>query len=634
MMHKEQLRDKCALCGKLIATGSSNADNTSIIEETIQNTRYKFDTKECATMFKRFLDVYGKDFQPLLGDKQYLSDPFWDRVLPKEDEIKVLKTQEKDKDIERNAEDRKNKKSEVVSIIRDSYEVQKLLKELIQSARENVSLAIPTAATDLFFSPPPPPQQDISTSAPSPSDYSFSSSSFSCSLFFQLIKDVTAGNKNLTVKIVTNADRQMRGREEGSNVSLDLGQKDSNEKGEGNKEKLSNIQVKYIERDYSSLNENIVILVADRRASLAIELEEGQRGAKEGELKESQKKEDSSYRMIKLATYSENKSTVLSYISIFESLWKEIELNEKITSLLAEIKRRESIERDFINMAAHELRTPIQPVLGLAQILQTKKYVDTKEQEELLSIIIRNARRLNVLTENLLDLAKIESNTLTLQEETFSLTELIFEAIADMKSQLSNNQVMVDVVYNDNDGYTRSNQDNHEVNSPSNYGIKNESRILYLNDNPPPVLVNADKTRIMQVISNLLTNAIKFTRGGKVAIIVDNNNNNNNRNKARNEKEGGGEREVGQGEGEGELKKREETRREIIVSFRDSGTGIDPKIIDKIFEKFVTKSDKGTGLGLFISRKIVEAHGGRIWAKNNTNAQGATIAFSLPQSFN
>jgi two-component system sensor histidine kinase VicK len=157
---------------------------------------------------------------------------------------------------------------------------------------------------------------------------------------------------------------------------------------------------------------------------------------------------------------------------------------------------------------------------------------------------------------------------------------------------------------------------------------------LYLNDNPPPVLVNADKTRIMQVISNLLTNAIKFTRGGKVAIIVDNNNNNNNRNKARNEKEGGGEREVGQGEGEGELKKREETRREIIVSFRDSGTGIDPKIIDKIFEKFVTKSDKGTGLGLFISRKIVEAHGGRIWAKNNTNAQGATITFSLPQSFN
>jgi signal transduction histidine kinase len=156
---------------------------------------------------------------------------------------------------------------------------------------------------------------------------------------------------------------------------------------------------------------------------------------------------------------------------------------------------------------------------------------------------------------------------------------------------------------------------------------------LYPNDNPPPVLVNADKTRIMQVISNLLTNAIKFTRGGKVAIIVDNNHNST---KAKKEKEGrGGGREVGQeeGQGEGELKQGEETGREIVVSFRDSGTGIAPEIIDKIFEKFVTKSEKGTGLGLFISRKIVEAHGGSIWAKNNTNAEGATIAFSLPQPF-
>ena len=85
-------------------------------------------------------------------------------------------------------------------------------------------------------------------------------------------------------------------------------------------------------------------------------------------------------------------------------------------AFLEEIKRRENIERDFITMAAHELRAPIQPVLGLAQILQSKK-VDTKEQEELLSVIIRNARRLNILTENLLDLAKIESKMLNLQKK-------------------------------------------------------------------------------------------------------------------------------------------------------------------------------------------------------------------------
>jgi signal transduction histidine kinase len=623
MMHKEQLKDKCVLCGKPIATTDSNAGaGTSHIEEIIQGTCYKFDTRECATMFKRILDVYGKEFQPLLGDKQYISDPFWDRVLPKEDEIKVMRAQEKsDQNLINRGDDdidasrkiaHKNQKSEVVYIIKDSYEVQKLLKQLIQSAKDNVSLAIPTTATDLFFSSSPP---DIPSSASSASSAPYTSEypySFSCSVFFQQIKDVAVDNENLSVKILTNADRQLDQKEEGGRYvsSFSLGREDG-----GLEKKLSNIQVKHIEQDYSSLSENIVILVVDRKASLAIELEEIKQG--EGGEAELNHKKDSSYRMIRLATYSENKSTVLSYISIFESLWKEIELNEKITSLLAEIKARENVERDFINMAAHELRAPIQPVLGLAQVLQTKKNVDTEEQEELLSIIIRNARRLNVLTENLLDLAKIESNTLKLQKETFSITELIFEAIADMKSQLSFNQVMVNVVYND--GFAQDYPGDHKDDGNVS------SKVLHPEGNSPPVLVKADKTRIMQVISNLLTNAIKFTRGGKVAIIVDNNNNNNNNNNRTEDRKDRERR-------EGVVKQEEEekTGREIVVSFRDSGTGIDPEIIDKIFGKFVTKSDKGTGLGLFISKNIIEAHGGKIWAKNNTDSEGATIAFSLP----
>lgn len=610
MMHEGELKDKCALCGKLIvAADSDNAgahdDFTSsspnpVIEETIQNTRYKFDTRDCATMFKRFLDVYGNQFQPILGDRQYISDPFWDRVLPKEDEIKEIRALEKAYHITAGKEDIKDKKLEVVSLIKDSYQIQKLTKQLIESARDDIALAVPMTVADIFFSSP----------------HAEENSSFSCSLFFQLIKEAAADNKKLNVKILTNVDREKQKKPSAKDLLSDLKQ------GEG---ALSNIHIKHIEQDYSSLNENMAILVVDRKASLAIELEEEEKEEVEEEERKgllATSKRKGSYRTIKLATYSQNKSTVLSYISIFESLWKEIELNERITSLLAEIKRRETIERDFINMAAHELRTPIQPVLGLAQILQTKKNVDTKEQGELLSVIIRNARRLNILTENLLDLAKIESNTLKLQRETFSLTELIFEAIADMKSQLSSNEVMINVEYNDRSARAYNDNDNHKENKAINSG----SKILYPNDNPPPVLVDADKTKIMQVISNLLTNAIKFTRGGKVAIIID-----NNRTKLRKEKERGGEREVRQGEG-GELKQGEETGREIVVSFRDSGTGIAPEIIDKIFEKFVTKSEKGTGLGLFISRKIVEAHGGSIWAKNNTNADGATIAFSLPIS--
>ena len=315
----------------------------------------------------------------------------------------------------------------------------------------------------------------------------------------------------------------------------------------------------------------MVILVVDRKASLAIELDEDKVEPQSKWEMRGEGKRVSSHRMIKLATYSGNKSTVLSYISIFESLWKEIELNEKITSLLEEIKRREIIEQDFINMAAHELRAAIQPVLGLAQILQTKKNVDAKEQEELLSVIIRNARRLNILTENLLDLAKIESNTLAVQKELFNLPELIFEAIADMKSQLSSNQVIINVEYNNNNGSAKIDL-----------------------DNIPPCMVEADKIRIMQVISNLLTNAIKFTRGGRVVIRLDDN--------ISKERTTNSWDEIGENLERGEAQG-EEAKKDVTVSFIDSGSGIHPEILGKIFEKFVTKSDKGTGLGLFISKK-------------------------------
>jgi two-component system, OmpR family, sensor histidine kinase VicK len=134
---------------------------------------------------------------------------------------------------------------------------------------------------------------------------------------------------------------------------------------------------------------------------------------------------------------------------------------------------------------------------------------------------------------------------------------------------------MVNVKYND--GSARNQLDNRK-DDDSNA----TSKIFDPNDNPPPVLVEPDKIRILQVISNLLTNAIKFTRGAKVAIIIDNN---NDRIGARNDKRG--EKREGEVKLEGHA-----GREEAVVSFRDSRTGIDPEIIDKIFEKFVTKSDK------------------------------------------
>src|SRR5215216_6368431 len=115
-------------------------------------------------------------------------------------------------------------------------------------------------------------------------------------------------------------------------------------------------------------------------------------------------------------------------------------------------------------------------------------------------------------------------------------------------------------------------------------------------------IIEADRTRLSQVISNLLDNAIKFTKeGGTISVVVekkkDSNNNNN---------------------------------KEVVIVSKDTGSGIDSDIFPRLFEKFTSKSSRGTGLGLFISKSIIEDHGGKIWAENNSDGKGATFAFSLP----
>jgi signal transduction histidine kinase len=138
--------------------------------------------------------------------------------------------------------------------------------------------------------------------------------------------------------------------------------------------------------------------------------------------------------------------------------------------------------------------------------------------------------------------------------------------------------------------------------------LNNEN--IKLSYNPRDILIRADKGRISQVISNLLSNAIKFTSEGTILISVEKdkssntknnkNNNSNNKNKA------------------------------IIISVKDSGQGINSSILPRLFAKFASKSYKGTGLGLFISKGIIEAHGGKIWGENNPDGRGATFSFSLP----
>jgi signal transduction histidine kinase len=227
-----------------------------------------------------------------------------------------------------------------------------------------------------------------------------------------------------------------------------------------------------------------------------------------------------------------------------------------------------------------ELRTPIQPILGLSEIvLSNTKDNNNIQQAKLLEIISRNAKRLHRLTEDMLDVTKIESQSLNLNKEQFNLNDVITNAIDDIVT-------------------------NRLSSSPSSKTNDNNSaiKIWY---KPQDVFVYADKGRISQVISNLLDNAVKFTKDkeGTITIMVE-------------KKE----------------KEHQKNQQQVIVSIKDTGTGIDPQIMPRLFTKFATTKSQigGTGLGLFICKGIIEAHGGKIWAENNPDGKGATFGFSLP----
>ena len=247
-------------------------------------------------------------------------------------------------------------------------------------------------------------------------------------------------------------------------------------------------------------------------------------------------------------------------------MWKQADLyqllehsNEELAVANEKLKESDKIQKEFINVAAHELRTPIQPILGLSEVLQSK--LKNKEEYRFIEVISRNAKRLHRLTEDILDVTKIESQSLQLQKEKLNLNNIIMSVLADYESEIRK--------------------------------IKDVKISLVNNED---FLVEADKGRLNQVISNLLSNAIKFTQKGSIVIscqIKDNDNN-------------------------------------VIVFIKDTGMGIDQKIMSRLFTKFASKSFTGTGLGLFISKSIIEAHGGKIWAENNSNGKGATFSFSLP----
>jgi two-component system, OmpR family, sensor histidine kinase VicK len=319
----------------------------------------------------------------------------------------------------------------------------------------------------------------------------------------------------------------------------------ANEQREG--EKNGNFDLRSINTPSEKMVVSTVsIVVVDKKESLVFE-----------------KKDDSKENFIEavgLATYSNSKPTVMSYVSIFESLWEQVQLYQQL-------KAHDKMQKEFINIASHEMKTPTQAIVGYSDLIQKHP----EKREEMIQAISRNAVRLQRLTNDILDVTRIDSQTLKLNKEKFNLSDLIASILEDYRSNIEKENSKVKLLY-----------DNKYDTSGS-------------------PIVEADKDRIAQVISNILGNAIKFTskeQGGTVSVTLEKNVNN-----------------------------KEE---EVTVAIRDTGEGIHHEILPRLFTKFATKSFTGTGLGLYISKNIIEAHRGRMWAQNNPNKQGATFTFALP----
>ncbi|HZC48382.1 MAG TPA: ATP-binding protein [Nitrososphaeraceae archaeon] len=258
---------------------------------------------------------------------------------------------------------------------------------------------------------------------------------------------------------------------------------------------------------------------------------------------------------------------------------KQNQLTKKLKDANEELKNNDRLKDEFINVAAHELRSPIQPILGLSEFLRSNKGRETssissssnsaamslEKEEELLDVIVRNSKRLRQLAEDILDVAKIEGGSLFLKKEKVNIKEMITEILSEYEQKIKN--------------------------------IKN-IKLSYYSQGNDSITIEADRSRLCQVIYNLLSNAVKFTNDGSITVIAE---------------------------------KKDKDDNFIILSIHDTGIGIDSEMLPKLFSKFATKSQTGgTGLGLFISKSIIEKHGGKMWAENNSDAKGATFAFSLP----
>jgi two-component system sensor histidine kinase VicK len=483
---------KCSLCGKKLFANESS----DIIIEEIAGAQYHFDNPQCLIMFKRLNHAYGKNLKNFMGTSQFISDPFWDKTIPTEEEINEINHELKKPDIR---------------VINNPEEALKTTDQLIKTAKNEILLLF-SSANALF-------RRLIRADG------------------LTTMRELIQAQKEIKIRILTPFDEKI------SDLVNDL-------------KKFSNIDLKFLAEP---LHLKVTIAVVDRSHSMAVELVNDD--------------VDNSIDAMGLSTYSNSKSTVLYYVSIFESLWKQADIYKKAEELYDQLKYKNETQRQFLNIAAHELRNPIQPILGLAEVMLSNKNLNVIQQEELLRIIINNAKKLHFLTNNLLDVARIDENLFSLELQEFDIVGLANEVIKEVRNQITNNKKIQ---------------------------INLQCTEKFLN-------VIGDKIRLNQVFLNLINNAIKYTDEGDILVSIKRGNNNGNNSNSNNN----------------------ENDTVALIQIIDKGLGIQEDIKQKLFSKFTKGTKVGTGLGLFICKNIVESHGGKIWAENNID-KGATFSFTIP----
>jgi len=499
--------------------------------------------------------VIYSNVKEVLEQQQYVFDSFWNKSVPAEQKIK---------EIEEGVVIGKTE------LIQNPKDIQQLFINMVKSAKHEVLLLLPTI--NAFYR-----EERIG--------------------IIELLKQASQGedNKRVNVRILTptnndierklhNIMSETKQREEIEIEGRERGRQEEEHQMKNKKKsfEIRRIDIEPLYEDHRQEEElqaaaaavvveesavtTVTILVVDRKESLVIE-------------KTDDSKEDF-IDAVGISTYSNSEPTVLSYISIFENLWKQTQLYQQLKKstkqlelAYEQLKISDKMQGEFISAAAHELRTPIQPIISSVGIIRSRmRNVNVQGVEDSLNMISRNAERLSQLSSDILDVTKIEGNSLELEKEQLNLNEVLLNTVEKYKKQITK----------------------------ANIDIK-----LLFEPSEQLILVEADRDRIIQVISNLLNNAIKFTRGegGIVTVKVQK-----------------------KYDDYGELNNNA-IKTVAMVSVKDTGSGIDSDIMSRLFEKFASKSFQGTGLGLFISKKIIEAHGGKIWAVNNSDGKGATFYF-------